>query len=122
MRREQRLAKKSDFARLRREGRTWSDRLLVVRARPNGLEVSRFGFSVGKRLGTAVVRNKIKRRLREAAHLSRAGGGWDLIVTPRGEAATADFRGLKQSMTNLLRRVGVAHTPAGRLGDTPGAG
>ena len=66
MRKERRLTRARDFAAVRNEGRAWSDRCLVVVVRPNDTDTCRVGFSVGKRLGNAVVRNRTKRRLREA--------------------------------------------------------
>lgn len=107
MRKEQRLTKSRDFETVRKEGRSWADRYLVLVARPNHMGVSRFGFAVGKRIGKAVVRNKTKRRLRESARLTPVKEGWDLVVIARKDASTADFHQLKQSMTSLLRRAGV---------------
>ena len=107
MRKDQRLTRATDFAAVRRIRRSWSDGLLALKARPNDLKVSRFGFSVGRRLGKAVVRNQIKRRLREAAGLARAEGGWDLVVIVRKQASSSDFHQLSRSLTMLLRRAGV---------------
>lgn len=104
MQKEQRLRKSKDFATVWREGRSWSDRLLVLIARPNGLKITRFGFSVGKRLGNAVKRNKVKRRLREAARLTNVQDGWDLVLIARKDASEADYHGLNQSMRGLLKR------------------
>ena len=107
MRRDRRLRRSSDFAALRRRGRRWSDRLLVLVARPNGLGVTRFGFAVGKRLGKAVVRNKVKRRLREAARRAPVKEGWDLLVVARKEAPQADYHALRSSLEGLLNRAGL---------------
>ena len=112
MQRDRRLTRGRDFAAVRRYGKSWADRRLVLLARPNGLGVSRYGFSVGKRLGKAVLRNRVKRRLREAARVAPAQGGWDLVVIARKDAAEADFHGLKRSMTSLLRRADILTTSA----------
>ena len=104
MARHQGLKRPRDFAEVRRRGRSWSNSALVLVALPNGLGVSRFGFTVGKRVGNAVVRNRIKRRLREVARHSEVARGWDLVVIARGEAASANFQGLGVALTSLLRR------------------
>ena len=104
MRREQRLRKSRDFALVRREGRSWPGRLLVLATRPNGLDLARFGFSVSKRVGNAVTRNRVKRRLREAARLSDVSPGWDILLIARAGAGDAGYHELERSMTNLFRR------------------
>ncbi len=63
--------------------------MLVLKAAPNGLEGNRYGFSVGRRVGIAVVRNRVKRRLREVARLARVKAGWDMVFIARGAAASA---------------------------------
>jgi len=110
MRREQRLRKSRDFAASRREGKSWADSRLVLVTRPNGLEISRFGFVVGKRIGIAVTRNRVKRRLREAARLSKVQSGWDLVIIARKDASIADYHQLEQSMHRLMRRAGIVDT------------
>jgi ribonuclease P protein component len=109
MRKDQRLTKTKDFAAVRGKGRAWSDRLLVLLARRNGLGVTRFGFSVGRRVGGAVVRNRVKRRLKETARVAQVRQGWDLVVVARKDASSADFRKLAHSLTRLLDRAEVLH-------------
>ena len=107
MRKGRRLTKQRDFAAVRREGKGSSDRFLVLITRPNSLEVSRFGFSVGKRVGKAVVRNRVKRRLREAASANHVHEGWDLLFIPRKGASSVDYHRLRRSVATLLKRAGV---------------
>ena len=129
MRREQRLRKSRDFVLVRREGRSWPGRLLVLAARPNGLDLARFGFSVSKRVGNAVTRNRVKRRLREAARLSDVSPGWDIVLIARAGAGDADYHELERSMTNLFKRAKLmrpnrespAHTGSGKRSGTRGA-
>ena len=69
MDRQSRLRANQDFQRVRREGRSWSSPLAVLIAAPNAADHTRFGFAVGKRIGNAVTRNRVKRRLREAERM-----------------------------------------------------
>lgn len=120
MQKHQRLRKSREFAAVRRQGRSWSNRYLVLIACRNDTETTRFGFSVGKRIGKAVVRNKVKRRLRELARSSNIPGGWDLVFIARKDASTADFQGLNGSMSNLLERAGLLKVSNQELNDSKG--
>lgn len=104
MQRESRLRKSSDFAAVWSEGRTRVDRFFVLKIRLNGMGVTRFGFSVSKRIGNAVVRNRVKRRLREAVRAVPVEAGFDIVIVARKGAAEADFARIERSVHNLLRR------------------
>lgn len=106
--RTRRLRKSHEFDAARRFGRRQADGTLVLLARVNGLDVSRLGLAVGRRVGKAVVRNRVKRRLREAVRLADLPAGWDLVVIARGAAAKASFETLDRSLAALLARAGVA--------------
>ncbi len=81
--------------------------------RANGSGATRFGFSVSRRLGNAVTRNKIKRRLKSAAIRASAQEGWDIVVIARQGARTADYWALKRSLDRLLARSGVLEPKVG---------
>ncbi|TET37610.1 MAG: ribonuclease P protein component [Dehalococcoidia bacterium] len=104
MRREQRLTRERDFEAVFSKGRSWSNNLVVLRALPNELGLNRYGFSVGKRLGKAVVRNRVKRLLREGAKLTPTKDGWDVVFIARQKAAEADYHTLKGAIEELLSR------------------
>ncbi len=104
MQRERRLRRSQDIVRALKQGRSWATPFLVLRTAANGLPMSRFGFVVSRRVGDAVVRNRVKRRLREAARGTPVQEGWDLVFIAREPAASADFRGLEAAMGSLLRR------------------
>ena len=101
---EERLKKNSQFAQVYSDGKSQANRLLALKMLPNGLEVNRFGFSVSKRLGNAVARNKIKRRLRQLASLTPTGKGWDLVVIARQPASTASYQQLGEALADLLKK------------------
>ena len=64
-------------------------------------------FVVSRRLGKAVVRNRIKRRLREIARQLKIKSGWDIILIARVSAAESDYRSLEKSVRKLLLRAGL---------------
>ena len=105
MQRCHRLTAGKRFAQIHKEGVSAANRLLVVRALPNGLEHSRFGFVVSKRIGNAVVRNLVKRRLREVIRQKEVRGGWDAVFIARRGVEQAEYRQLDRAAGNLLRRI-----------------
>ena len=68
---------------------------------------ARFGFSVSRRVGSAVVRNRVKRRLREIARNTSVHDGWDIVVTAFPNAANSDSSQLATSVQRLSRRIGL---------------
>ena len=73
-----------------------------MKALPNGLELSRYGFSITKSVGKAVVRNRVRRLLREVVRLKSLKPGWDIVFVSRPSAATADYHQLDGSIGRLL--------------------
>ena len=104
---ERRLRKSRDFAAVRREGRSRSDGRLVIIGRRSE-STTRFGFSVSKRLGNAVTRNKIKRRLKSVSASANVEEGWDVVVIARQRAALSSYWELRRSMKRLLKWLGIS--------------
>jgi len=101
-----RLLRRADYDRVYKEGRRRTSHNGVVFYRPNGLPESRLGISVKRALGNAVVRNRMRRRMREIfrTHRKEIPGGWDIVVHPRRSAATAEFTLLSAELVSLLQQ------------------
>ena len=101
-----RLRASADFQRARREGRSWVNPLMVLCVFPNSLERNRYGFSVSRRVGNAVTRNRVKRRMREAVRSLQGdlGRSWDIVLIARTPIAEVDFDSIRQAAESLFRR------------------
>jgi ribonuclease P protein component len=82
---------------------------LVLYARRNRSNSNRVGVTVSKKLGGAVVRNRVRRRLREVYRLNetRFAPGWDIVVVARSRSITADFGKLTDSYLSLASEAGI---------------
>jgi len=103
--RSARLLRHSDFERVYKHGRRhFASRLTVsYLARPDAGS-ARIGFTVGKALGGAVQRNRMKRRLREAVrlHLAELQAAVDIVVNPKKSVLTADFADLASELSRAF--------------------
>jgi ribonuclease P protein component len=104
--RQRRLRSASDIARLRRQGQPFHHRLAVLLIQPNEQADSQIGFSVGKRIGPAVTRNRVKRRLREATRLQMAHvqPGWNCLFIARPATANASYAELETAVRQLFQQ------------------
>ena len=82
---------------------------LVLYARKNRTACNRVGITVGKKLGHAVVRNRVRRRLREVyrLHECRFAPGWDIVVVARGRCIDASFGKLTEAYLSLAEKAGI---------------
>ena len=96
------LARRAQYELVYQEGATWVDGLLVMKALPNGLSLSRYGFSVTKRVGKAVQRNRLKRLLREISRSQSIRPGWDIVFIVRPSAVRAYYLQLEKAAIRLL--------------------
>jgi ribonuclease P protein component len=103
--REARLVQKAQFDAVYRAGKRRSSSHFTAFVKANDLPQSRFGFSIKKALGGAVVRNRIRRRLREIARLHREEipAGWDIVIHPKSSVAKVPFEALTADFFRLLK-------------------
>ena len=109
--RRYRLRRSSEFERVRRRGRSVSNQLLVVSFAANQLGENRYGFAIGRRVGKAVRRNKVKRWLREAVRRlhPRLRQGYDIVFVARGALAdpAMTYHRVVAAVEELLDRAGL---------------
>jgi ribonuclease P protein component len=117
VKRQHRLRTPADFQRVRDAApRGLPHPLLVLYQAPNDLPLARVGITVSGRVGNAIVRNRVKRRLREALRLrlSQLPSGQDLVVVARPRAAAATWTELNVALDTVLARAGGSATAAAR--------
>ncbi len=98
------LTNRAQYTLVYRRGKVWANSLLVMKAMPNGLSLSRYGFSVTKKVGKAVQRNRLKRLLREIMRLQSLKPGWDIVFIARSVAVNTDYHQLGRAVNKLLTR------------------
>lgn len=105
--REARLVRRGEFDAVYRAGKRFSSSHFTVFVRRNELAQNRFGFSIKKALGGAVVRNRIRRRVREMVrcHRQEIPTGWDFVIHPKGSVAKAEFGVLTEELVRVLNNV-----------------
>lgn len=109
-----RLRKKRDFEQVYQRGRRVAMESVVLHVLTRGDDApTRMGFVVGRRFGTHVARNRVKRRMRAAARplWQQLPPGYDIVWVARAAAANLPFEQLRQQMQAALKHAGLGGTP-----------
>jgi ribonuclease P protein component len=103
------LSRPHDFAAIQERGASRSHPILSARFLRTDLETTRIGLATGRRLGTAVVRNRVRRRLREALRVMAPSfqPGWDVLIIARPGIVETDHDALVGVLRRLLIRAGI---------------
>lgn len=103
------LARPRDFEALQERGAIRSNALLAARVLRTELGTTRFGLATGRTLGSAVIRNRVRRRLREAIRsmLPSLRPGWDVLLIARPAIVAAEHPVVVQALRRLLVKGGV---------------
>ncbi|MBQ7896047.1 MAG: ribonuclease P protein component [Oscillospiraceae bacterium] len=103
------LKKNSDFRRLYSKGKSAVTPYLVVYCRRNRTGENRLGYTVSTKLGHAVVRNRVRRRLREIYRLNapRLKEGYDIIIVARGRCVGAKYSSMDAAFMKACENLGL---------------
>lgn len=99
------LKKDQDFKSVYRNRKTYGNRNFTLYIRPNHTNQVRIGFSISKKVGNAVVRNRIKRRLKMLYrdHCKELKPGYDLVLVVKNNVADLSFPQLKSAFIHIMR-------------------
>ena len=103
------LKQNHEFRRLYHRGKSAVTPCLVLYCRKNKLGYSRLGITTGVKLGKAVYRNRVRRRIREAYRLHEEEflPGYDMVVVARVRAVTARYQEVERSLLQLTDKLGL---------------
>lgn len=110
------LKKNYEFRRLYAKGKSAVTPYLVLYVRRTGRDTNRLGITVSNKIGNAVVRNRVRRRLREIYRLreDRLCRGVDLVIVARGRSTQASYAQLERAFEKACRQLGLIHEESGR--------
>ena len=113
MKRATTIKENYEFRRMYAKGKSGVSSCLVVYCRPNRREHNRLGVTVSAKLGHAVVRNRIRRRLREIYRLSqpKMKQGFDVILVARSRAVTATYWELERAYFRMCEKLDLLEQP-----------
>ena len=102
---EERIRRRVDFLKIFREGTKSRTAHFWISFRPNGLSHRRLGIAIGKKVGPAVIRNRLKRRIREFYRQNKEffPEGADFVITAKEDSGHLDFRQVANELKEVLR-------------------
>lgn len=104
-----RLRSNMEFKKVYSGGKTYWNRNLVLYLRKNNFNHNRVGYSITKKVGNSVVRNKIRRRMKEIYRLSfsELKGNYDLIFIPKKNVVDISYKELESAMFHIMKLAGI---------------
>lgn len=105
MEKKYRLRKNLEFKRVYSGGKNYWNRNLTLYKKKNNLKETRFGITITKKVGKAVVRNKIRRRIKEIyrTNLYRIKSGYDLVFIPKQNVVDITYKELESAIIHILK-------------------
>lgn len=109
MKSEERIKRNSHFRYIYNRGKSISNDILVLYTFKNKVNINRIGISVSKKVGNSVVRNRVKRLIRESYRLNSSSfnQGYDFVFIARQRSSSADYKKVEGAMKHLMRKAGI---------------
>lgn len=109
MKKQERLKKKYEFKKVYKLGNSYADRYLVMYLLPSNQEYNRLGVSVSKKVGKSVIRNRVKRLIKEAfrKNTDKLDKGFDIVIIARARSIKACYDDIKKSILKLCKKAGI---------------
>ncbi|BDB03495.1 ribonuclease P protein component [Clostridium botulinum] len=107
---ENKIRKNKEFRHVYRRGKSYSNKLLVLYVCKNRYNINRLGVSVSKKVGKSVVRNRVKRLIKESYRLNLDKDmkqGYDLVFIARNSSNDKDYKDIESALINLLKKAGI---------------
>ncbi|MFI3210854.1 MAG: ribonuclease P protein component [Peptostreptococcaceae bacterium] len=102
------LRKDKEFRKVYQRGKSFANKYLVIYIMKNNLDDNRLGISVSKKIGKAIIRNKVKRRIREAYRLhideKLTINGYDIIFIARKPSSDCSYTDIEKSVISLFKK------------------
>ena len=109
MEKKSRLRKNMEFKKVYKARKNFWNRNFIIYLKRNGSEETRIGVSISRKVGNAVVRNKLKRRIKEinSAYIANLKKGYDIVIIPKKNAVDLSFKDLESALKHIYRISGV---------------
>ena len=106
------LKRNYEFKRLYNRGRSAASKFAVVYYRKNGQAVNQLGITVSTKIGGAVQRNRVRRRLKEIYRLNEQAihPGYDIVIVARHKSREAGWQELQTSVLTLFKKLGLMNS------------
>lgn len=103
------IKKNKEYRKVYSQGKPYADRYMVIYVLRNNLGIRRFGFTVSKKIGKAVKRNRIRRVFKEVCRLNLKNfpEGFDYIIIARHDIVNLSFRQIEERLLRLLKKASV---------------
>jgi ribonuclease P protein component len=102
------LKKPSEFSKVYKRGKSYADKNIVIYYMPNQLGMTRVGFSISKKVGNAVVRNRVRRFIKESLRVNFTNiGNYDLVFVARVRSSQVDYHEITRSLKYIFKKISI---------------